>query len=456
MKKSYILQGLFAILAVVAVGIAFNVLAGLAGGALALAATSGTIPGKSANTEEIDAGSSQLVRPTISQQVTEMKPSRTPLDTIMRTAVKKNVKARAWKYEYYAIDNRPFTDTVATAYTAGTAERAAIEVDDVNIWNQDDTALVRDSTGDDDHEYVLYIYAVDRTAGTISVICLNNSDNSDVVPSIAEDAVLTRMGNAKHEEDAQTDPFAMVPQKSYNYLQYFMAQIEQSNLSMDQEQEVQYGWGDFARQQVYDLRATMELSLLFGFRAEMTDPLDSTVKYLTGGAIRFIDNELTYGTGGANRTITHDDLIDWSKAIFASNAGSTSRVMFSGSGFTANLMKIKKVQDSTTDVTVDYLQKQLEAQKTEVKLGLTFKKIETNFGSIYHYYHPLFDEAGWTDKAVVLDVNNLEKAVRKPMNKRKIDLLASGQKNAKALVLEEICALIVRYPDTHATIAPAA
>lgn len=454
MRKKYIQSGLAIVMVIIAM-VAFNFIAGLVGlGALTLAMAGTAVREDTLDTEAIDDAESGLQLDQIAKAITEMRPSRTPLDTIMRTAPGKTVTSKSWKYRYYAVDNRPFTDTVASEYTAASATSGAVSVDNIDMWNADDTALVRGSTGTDGQEVMLYVYDVDSANDKILVQCRNNADN--YIPTIAEDTVLTRMGNGKNEQDMQTSPFAMIPEDSYNYLQYFMAQVEMSEIAQKHNKEVNFNFNDLYRQQIYDFKATLELSFIFGVRGELTHKLDKALVYLTGGITRFIDNELEYGTGGSDRTITHDNLIDWSKSIFASNAGSSSRIMFSGSGFTANLMKIKKVQDATSDVTVDYITKQLSAENVNVKLGLKFRTIETNFGTLYHYYHPLFDEAGWDDKAVVIDPANLDKAVMEKLTTKTIDLKGSGQKRADAKVIREICAPIVRYPDTHAIIAPAA
>ncbi|WP_367328289.1 hypothetical protein [Lentimicrobium sp.] len=459
MKNKYILKALLGIIAVIVSIIAFNAFTALVAGGAVLA-MAGTIVGESVNTENITDQSSNLLRPEISQKVTMMQPSRTVLDTI--TNMITPVKTKAFTYKFYAVENRPFTDTLAVAYTKSGdgSETASLTVTDISMWTITDTLIIQGSTGDDGYEVGLYIYDKDVDASKIKVQAYNNEgsgtmDGLQVIPSIAKDTVLTRMATAKFQDDAQTQVYQRVPTDTSQYLQIFMAQIEEGEYAADNNKEVDWSFLDYSKQVIYDFKATKELSYLFGCKAQITDKLTGYVKYLTGGVVRSIDNELEYDT-----VITNDNLIDWHKSNFAGNAGSNSKVVFGGSTFTALLLKLKTttVDDQTTPVTVtlDYVVKRQNPDSIKVDYGIELRKITTNFGTWYYYYHPLLDEAGWAAKAIVLDLAHIEKVVWKPMEKRTIDLKASGQKKAKALVIEETSALVLRYPDVHAVIDAAA
>jgi hypothetical protein len=450
------LFSIIAVLTVIAVGLALQFGIGLifgAGLSLAFAASSGTV-----DTEVMNANEADFLRPEISQKVTQMNKSRTPLNVIL--SMTKPVKCKSFKYEFYAVENRPFTDTVNGAYNGnGAYETAAVTVDNIAMWAKHDLAMIQGSVGDDGSEVVLYIYDKDVENNQIKVQSVNKLGTGplatkNVVPSIANDAVLTRLGQAKNELDAQTAVVTMLPDKTEQYLQIFMSQIEEGEYASMHNKEVDYSFLDYAKQQLYDFNATKELTLLFGFKAYITDKLDSRKKYLTGGATRYVGTDLEYGTGSVDRTYTHDNLIDHSKSIFAANSGSSTRVMFGGSDVTASLMKLKKIEDAASDVTVDYIIKNLTGEETKVTYGIEFKAIRTNFGTMYYYYHPLFDEAGWEDNILVLDLANIDFLEYIPLRKRSIDLKGSGQSLAQAQVLEQICGLAVRYPDTHAIIKP--
>jgi hypothetical protein len=458
--KNYInFKSIFAVLVVMVSIAAFSGLAAVFAGGLTLAAIGGAVAGDTPTTTNIKAVSTNLLRPEISQKVTQMQPSRTPLNTIVSMIAP--VKSKSFEHKFYAVENRPFTDTVNGAYTkvGDGSETATIVVDNISMWGKGDTIKVNGSTGTDGQEVCLYVYDKDIDLNAIKVQAYNNTGTGtmatkQVVPSIADAVVFTRMAKGMNEEDAQTESHVMLPGETIQYNQIFMAQIEQGMYAEEHNKEVDFGFADYGKQIIYDFKATQELTMLFNAKAKITDKLTGKEKYLTGGLARSIANDLEYGAGSSDRTITHDNLVDWHKSNFAGNAGSNSKVVFGGSGFTASLLKLKTVQDTTTDVTIDYVVKRQDAGSTEVKYGVEFKQIKTNFGTWFYYYHPLFDEAGWADKALVLDLAHIEKAVWKPMEKRPIDLLGSGQKKAKAYVIEETCSLVLRYPDVHAIIAP--
>lgn len=442
MKKSNIFRlGLAALCIVALVLFATAMLPWLLGGGAILATTGTMVTGDAVSTDTVQdtPPSSTFLQSTISQKITEMKPARTPLDTIMRSAVQKK-KVDSFKTEFYAVDVRPFTDTVATQYTKPSTgvELAELIVTNIDIWSQDDTAMCVGVSGSDSLDLVIFVADVDVTNSILKIQALNGTAEGSniVVPTIAAATVLVRMGNAKAEKDAQTSPYAMIPEKEYNYCQIFMAQVEESTYQAMHAKEVQWSFSDYEALNIYDMKTTGELSSLFGYRRYFTDKLGRDAKYTCGGITRNIDNTLNYGTGGSDRTVTNDTLIGWCKDAFTGNSGSDTRILFAGPALTQYISMI--------DFT-----KQLGGGQTEMKWGIEWKIISTNFGKLLWKMHPLFGLIGWDEKGVIIDVNNLEKHEFLPLNTREVDLKGSGQKNVNAKVLEEASCPILRYGDTH-------
>ena len=427
----------------VAAGIAMAVGAPITGGADG----TGTV-----TTAKVKASAADLDQDYVSKLVTEMRQAATPLDTIMRQ-IRKATPIKSWKTEYYAVDSRPLYDTVKTAYTkAGDGNTTTdLAVNNISMWTADDTVMVKGILGVDSKDLVCFVISKDVSAGTIKIQPLNGSAGANttadmmIIPAtIPITTRLVRLGSCKHELDAQTSPYAILPAKSYNYVQRFMAQVEESTYQKIHSKEVDWNFTDYEAQNILDMKATMEQSFLFGVRAEFTDLVNSKVRYSTGGSTRFITKAVEYGLGGTDRTIDNAWFVDATQSIFSGNSGSEVRYLFGGNGLMANLMK------------VDTVIKQIEGKQTLVKYGLTFKEIETNFGLLRFYHHPGLDQAGWADNGVVLDLAFVEKHTFKPLSSKKLDLIASGQRNADAVVIEETTGLILRYPDTHAIIRPKA
>lgn len=398
----------------------------------------------------VKAGSSTLDKDYISKKVTEMRPSATPLDTIMRS-ITNGVDIKSFTSDYYAVDTRPIKDTVKTQYTkAGDGNSTFdLNVNNIGAWSADDTLMVRSIAGSDGKDLVCFVISKNVGAATIKIQPLNGSAGSGttagkiIIPAtIPVSTLLVRMGPAKHELDAQTSPYAIIPVKDFNYMQIFMAQVEESTFQKIHDKEVDWSFTDYEAQNIYDLRQTMEFSYMFGYRMKFFDEVNAKERYTTGGVTRFITKSLQYGTGGADRTIDDATFVDWTKSIFTGNSGSETRIFFGGDALTANISKISTVQ------------KQIEAKKTEVKWGIKWNQIETNFGVLLYKHHSLLDHAGWGENGIVLDINQIEKHTMKPMATRKLNLKDSGQRNVDAVVLEETSGVITRYPDTHAIIGP--
>jgi hypothetical protein len=455
MKKRFNYNGLIGMFAMVVTFILMASFSPVIAG-VSVAIVGAQIAGKTIATDVISDNVANLLRPEISKKITLMNPSRTLLNTVLNMITP--VKAGSFEYKFYAVENRPFQDAVNGAYTGVSATSASIVVDNIGMWTINDTILVNGTTdGTDGHELVLYVYDKDIDADTLKVQAVNTT--SYYVPNIANNAVLTRMGQGKYQLDAQTETFQMLPAETVQYMQIFMAQIEEGEYAGKYNKEVDYGYLDYAKQVIYDFKATQELSLLFGAKAKITDKKTGKEKWLTGGAVRSITNHLEYGAGSTDRTMTLDNITDWMKSNFAGNAGSQTKLVFCGSGFMANMMKLRTytVTDESTAVTttVDAVLRHLTGDE-KTNFGVQLQPIKSTFGTWYLHYAALLDEAGWADNAIVLDPAHIEKAVFQPMRKRPIDLVGSGQSLAKAEVLEEICSIVVRYPDTHATIKPKA
>ena len=333
----------------------------LAGAAGAIAATGAVIAGEPVTVQDVKTGSPDLDTNYISQLITEMRPAATPLDTILRN-IKKDVKIASFRSDFYAVDSRPLYDTVKTAYTHSNdgATSYALNVNNISMWNIDDTCLFRGVLGTDGLDLMCLIINKSVGNATITIQPMNGfagagtQAGNEILPSpgIPINTRIVRCGPAKNELDAQTSPYAIIPVKDYNYMQIFMAQVEESVFQKMHSKEVKWNFQDYQLQSIYDMRATMELSYLFGVRKQFSDLVSAEERYTTGGIWRSITKSLEYGTGGTDRTIDNSTFVDWAKSVFTGNSGAETRFIFAGDGLMANLSK------------VDTILKQLEAKQT--------------------------------------------------------------------------------------------
>jgi len=393
-------------------------------------------------TEKVDTASPGLNKNYISKKITEMRPASVPIDTIMRS-VARTVPVRSMKTEYYAVDIKPLKDVTTLIYTnPGAAKTAAVKVGNISLWNVDDTVLIPNTVGGNGKPLVGCVTSRDIATQTITIQALNGTGaGTDVVPNIPLSSIVVRMAPAKSELDLQTSPFAVIPEKEYNYCQNAIAQVEESTFQKIQDQEVDWDFSDYESLNIYDMRARKEISALAGVRRKFVDANDNEVKYTMGGFNQYITKGLTWSIATGVRDA---DFVNWTKKLFQDNSGSDSRFAFIGDDLMESMSLITTIQ------------KQMDSKNTDVKWGITFNVIETNFGKLYVKRHPLFRMMGWDKNGMILDVNNLEHHVHTNLKTTEIDLIKSGQRNANAKVLQEVDCYVMRYPDTHAFISATA
>jgi len=417
---------------------------GIGSGLTMAVAGSGTVDkSDTLTTDDIEVASSELLTMSIRENIVKMRPSQTPVDTILRQ-MGTNVPIKSWESKYYAVDHRGFVDAVATATgSSGTAAAEgatfALYVDNIHYWNVDDTGVIVDVTGyAGTGDFVFHVSAV--TAATQLLTCVavnglgtNGADN----PNITIDDVVIRMGNSKKEEDAQTGRYAVLPQPVTNYCQRFMAQVEETVFATDHLKEVKWDIEDYRLQALYDFRLAQELTILFGAKGRKL--IGSDYYHHMNGITKLVTGTTTYTDG----TMVTDDLYTWAKDIFSGNSGSQMRYVFGGGDFIAQMSALEPVQ------------KQMNASNTETVYGVTFSKVVTNFGTLYVMHHDLLNSIGWDKKALVLDMAFIEKHTWMPLKTTKLDLIKTGTRNANAYVIDETYTVATRYPATHKIIQPA-
>lgn len=393
---------------------------------------------------------------TVSNEVVKMKPSATPIDTILRKT-NRIVPVRSWESEWYAVDVRATMDTTAaaTVETNGNTTWTAktMTVTNPHMWTIDDLIKVNAATfkSSTHTEQVpastpisVILHVIEKNGAALKVIPIYHPDQTwdeylsgttkYDTPSIASGAKLTRIGNAKAEKAAQTTAYAVFPEKFSNFCQIHMAQVEESVHSRLHKKEVPWDIYDYQTQSLYDMRRAAEFTSIWGLSGKVFDPTASEWKFTSGGLNQYVTKELTYYL---DTKFGNPLFAAWAQNVFEGNSGSDKRFMFAGSDL------IKRL------ASVDTVAKQIEAKSTEVVFGLTFSKIETPFGILLIKMHNLYNDMYEAGNGIILDMNNIEKHVFKPMESRELEFIKSGQKMATGFVVDETFCLALKYPDTH-------
>lgn len=421
-----------------------------------------------------DAG---LVEQDLSKDITVMNPDRFPLDTMTRNYLRKRSKALSQKPEYLQKSTKPMRDALDTAasgsgtssaspcseFTAATASQTTkvyIKPLNIEIWRTHDTLLMRnlklDGSRDNSvigasgsHSDDVVFYITKKEGDYLELTPINGMKGTGantknfIVPTFTNVTRLYRMGQAKSELSMTTEPFAIYPEFVQQYCQNFMAQIEESTFQALTQKKTDISFSDYEAENIYSMRAEIESSSIWGAKYELRQGNDTTL--FTGGIARCIDKILEYGTGAGDYSLTKEQYTAWLKSLFTGNDGSKERVLLAG----ATLIEaIELLRESSKQISGNTSQ--------ETYLGVKCTSIVSTFGTLKIVHAPLFDEQGWGDMGLAIDFEHLYKKEFVPMKATEIDLKGSGQKNAKAKVLQEVSCMILRYPDCHAIIRPKA
>lgn len=383
----------------------------------------------------------------VSKNITSIGRSQFPLDSILRELP--SVTSEGFEYKHYSTRERGIRDTVKTPYEVTQGSEAGVKeliVNNAQIWSLDGLIMVPSVQVNADgsctvlsdgavsiNPLILNIVEINRGSGKLTIQAIN----ATTIPALAVDTILTRLGVAKHELAAFSEDPSQMPFDDFNYCQIHMTTVSEGLYQKLQKKDVNWGIIDMQEQAIMDFRLTNEATSLFGTRSKFKDLVSNKLKYTSDGLLRKIGKHLDMG---AKTAIDNDLLYGWCGDIFRGNNGSERRICFYGKEFGRELAK------STT------VQKQLEADKTEVVFGISFKKIETTDGTLLLKPHDLFDEYGYGKMGMVVDPGYLFRAIQKPLETTELDRDRSGQSRSKDVRIDESHALITTNAEVHATI----
>ncbi|MDD3962372.1 MAG: DUF5309 family protein [Bacteroidales bacterium] len=415
---------------------------GNGGAILAVAGSAAVIAETPIDTTKTSSASSELLMSDISQAITIMRPDLYPLDTMLRR-VGSAETIKSWEFEWYETDYRGWADTLASPFdtsSSGTYNSNnkvhTLTVTNIHFWVINDTFMIP-AYDDTENDGPIQGIVVSKNSSTnsIGVVIVGGGD----LPDMASGTKIIRMAPAKSELDAQTAQYGVMPQKESNYVQIHMKQVEEGIYQRYHKKEVNWTMNDLKAAAMEDHRRGAEFTSIFGKKGKTYDPEVENYKYTTNGLIRYISKSIDYTESPTN---SNTEFLRITKSIFTGNAGSKTRYVFGGSEFMEWL------------ASVDSVSRQRDAGSVKEQFGITFDRIQTNYGTLMVLYHQLLDD--WDpQKAMVLDMNNVYRKEFKNLGLRQVDLIKSGQRLTNATVIEEIFGLEIRYPLTHAILTPA-
>lgn len=383
---------------------------------------------------------------TVSKKLSQILPSNYPLDTLLRNINAGQTKSD--KYEFYSIVNRGTYGTVGKLSTAQTDSPVAIQLSEgchsmsldgclfVPSYNVSGGKATKVTSGGIPlHPLILHIVGINYAEKTITVVGINAP-----CPALDADTKVYRMASAKDQSVARSEDPMATPTKDWNYVQRNLCTVSENIFQALQEKEVEYGIAEFKAQALLDFRFQNEMTALLGgtpLVPEFVDPISMKRKLFMRGLLGFDIANFVRTQGASEEPIEHF-LNRAMEGIFSGNNGSESRLLLYGPGFAT------KIADSGV------WQKQLEAAKTEIKFGITWKIIETNFGQLLGIMHPGLGLAGpYSNAGFVIDPANIRRIEQLPLQETKLELKKAGIQNSNDVTLDEAWTLEVTNPLTH-------
>lgn len=358
---------------------------------------------------------------------------------------------KSMKYHYWSVDTRKIKDRLTAAHTITKAEagrinpaRATLTVADATAFEKTDQIIFRAESVNGytkDGTSVPFVTLNARvcdikSSTSLEVQFLNaNTAGGQVVPANTDIYIL---GHAAANVEASTVPYAALPEPREQYMQKFMVQSLIESIYQESDKEVDWTKADVNELLLEQLVEDIEKTYIFGVKSETIDPQTKLKTFTTGGIL-----EQMLEGGSKVITLYKDDLsfkdiLDAVKATFIGNSGSQKRYMFSGSNVATALWGIN-------DIT-----KMANVKEFKDCFGYDFTGMEIMGYQLVNVPEPLLDKMEFSDYALVLDRQYVERKVFRSLTETAIELKKTGAYDGDSTVWCEISSVILKYPQTHA------
>lgn len=373
----------------------------------------------------------------IDKFITKVRPDQYPLTSFIDGIGNKRT-AISEKVEYETLVFRGRETLVDGAYSAASSQNAQITVDDASIFGVDDQVRFPSVNGSDSKPLVCKVVAVDRTNDTINITALNGGGGSgQEVPAIADNSVVNRLGNNKHELASQTEVVTALPTQDFNYCGIEMALLKQSKVAAKRKAYSGLSYEDKWMMELYNFKTSREANGLYGAKKKSLDPVTGLYHYHADGITRMITQTAEYGPGSGVKTISLADIANMLEVGFASNAGSEKRLLLCG----------KEVITALSQIT---LSREIGSMESETVFGVKVNTLHSHFGDVYIKHSKTMDANGDSAAAYLIDMAYVRKHEFEPMTIEKIDPDKAGiERVQNALRITENCCLTATYGDTH-------
>ncbi len=418
----------------------------------------------------------------VNPTVVEMKLESCPIDQILR-ASKKMTPIDSVRVEYYSIGQKPIMSKLTAAVSKQTSGNSVtFKVENATAFDNGDVIMVDgiygyDETGTNKSTLIpLQFRVIDHDNDNNPIAyALNGKKNAsrgnrDFEDDIPEGTTLMRLGRAAGEKEVETGSYFSMPDKSFQYCQRFIMQVEESLINRMSKTQVKW---DFTRQEkmaMDDMRYGQERSGLFGVRSMSNGGQNVGLTYTMGGIFWEAGKDLQIGHWSAKK----DENGELVKAKVKTGDGDTEEekqvyeYVISEkelSAFISAVLKGAGNSSRTKLLFVDNLIYQAFANLRSNKRIITqtekdyqgwkldFETFESMGTKILIYRHDAFNSWGMDGRAFLLDARYLDKYVFGVWSRNEFNAKDLLIRNTAGVVMEEYSCWVLTFPDAHARVS---
>lgn len=431
----------------------------------------------------------------VNPRVVELKLESCPIDQILRAA-NKITPVDSIRVEYYSIGQRPISSKLSKKVEA-TSNGAAItlEVANTTAFDMGDVLMIPSVMGYHEDgktrsEMVPLQLRVKNCDDSYNPVCyaINGKKNTQKgkncdVPEIPVGAKIIRLGRAAGEQEVETGSYYSLPDKSYQFCQRFIMQVEESIINRMSKTQVKW---DFTRQEkmaMDDMRYGQERSGLFGVRSMTNGGAGVGTVYTMGGIFWEAGKDIQIGhwqpkmdidddgnKAPATTKITVPSVTDEEK-----QAGETKEVELKVyeyvisekdlTAFIAAILKGAGNSSRTKLLFVDNLIYQAfanlrstrriitETEKDYQGWKLDFETFSSMGVKILIYRHDAFNQWDMDGRAFCLDERYLDKYVFGAWERNEVNFKDLLKRNSEGVIMEEYSCWTLSFPDAHARVS---
>lgn len=381
-------------------------------GALAVGPGVAALGAVGTGTMDVTDNNTQLLVPSISQALHTYEPNLFPILQFVNE-LGYNIPREEIKNAYYhQIIERsrlPRFVQVNGAVSAGSAGQPVTITVDAKLAVVPGAVLMPLQTANATTARTAFIVTAVPSATQITIKALppKNTDLRDdaltadtfgTVPALPDDTYMFWVGNAKSEEDAASLAIKMQAITKTNFFQTF---DQVASISNHQIHTMTYGnvgsWGQAEKDLAFEFKKSQEAAIIFNALKSATADVNrngETKQFLTmSGLFAQITSGVTLSRSGNEASLT-SFLYD----THESDDGGRNKMLVGGSGVTEVIDTIVASSPG------------LRFERGDRVAGVTVDRIEGRKGDVGVVYHPMFDEYGYADRALVLDFDNIAQA----------------------------------------------